>query len=155
MSQQQPIERPIVITVLCACFLLSAAYLWVVAMILILDPGQISVFVASRLMHGLELAGPYMILLVGSAYGLIGWGLFRLRKWARWLALLVIALSIGSLVPVISAAQLNVRFYTAGLEIALCAACGFYLMQSSVVLDAFARSSKQKPRPQIDSHPQE
>jgi len=107
----------------------------------------------SRFMHGLELAGPYMMLLVGCAYGLIGWGLFRLHNWARWLAMLVMALGVGSLVPVISAAQLNLKFFTCGLEIAVLAAAGFYLAQAPTALEAFAKDSQQKTAPQIYADP--
>jgi hypothetical protein len=149
MSQERPTERPTLVTLIGVFFLLSAVYLWIGGAILIFAPGRISLFFASRLMHGLELAGPYMMLLVGSGYGLVGWGLFRLHNWARWLAMLLMALSVGSLVPVISAAPMNLRFYVSGLEIALCAAAGFYLAQAPAVLEAFTKSSSQKTAPRI------
>ena len=44
-----------------------------------------------QFMYGLELAGPFMALLIGAVYALIGWGLFRLQKWARWAAMAVMA----------------------------------------------------------------
>ncbi len=91
-----------------------------------------------------------MMLLVGAGYALIGWGLFRLHNWARWLAMLGMALAIGSLVPVISAAQLNLKFFVCGAEIAICAAAAFYLAQAPSVLEAFAKNSGQKATPQVD-----
>lgn len=144
MNHAHAESRPVLVTLISIYFLLSAAYLWVLAAILILSPGKISLMLGSRFMHGLELAGPYMMLLVGSGYALVGWGLYRLHNWARWLAMLVMALAIGSLVPVISAAQLNLRFLATGLEIVVCAAAGFYLAQAPTVLEAFAKSSRQE-----------
>lgn len=144
MNHAHAESRPVLVTLISIYFLLSAAYLWVLAAILILSPGKISLMLGSRFMHGLELAGPYMMLLVGSGYALVGWGLYRLHNWARWLAMLSMTLAIGSLVPVISAAQLNLRFLTCGLEIVVCAAAGFYLAQAPTVLEAFAKSSRQE-----------
>jgi len=104
-------------------------------------------------MHGLELAGPYMMLLFGGGYALIGWGLFRLYGWARWLTMLVIAWQIGLLVPVISAVQFNFRFFECGAEIAILAASGFYLAQAPTALEAFAKGSGEETTPRIFAHP--
>jgi hypothetical protein len=142
MNRLGPTRRPIPVTVISIYFLFAAVYLGALAALLIVEPGKVSLVLGSRFMHGLELGGPYMMLLVGSGYALIGWGLFRLHNWARWLAILVIALGVGSLIPVISAAQLNFKFYASGLEIALCAAAGFYLAQAPTVLEVFAKSSR-------------
>jgi len=89
-------------------------------------------------MFGLELAGPYMALLVGAGYAFVGWGLFRLHRWARRLTLLVLALGIGMLVPQISAAQLGWPVLWYGFQIAARAAAAWYLVQSSAVADVFA-----------------
>jgi hypothetical protein len=149
MSQEHPTERPILVTLICIFLLLSAVYLWIGAAILIFAPYRISLFFASRLMHGLELAGPYMILLVGCGYGLIGWGLFRLHNWARWLATLLLALLIGSLVPVISTVQFGAKFFECGGEIAIFAAAGLYLAQAPTVLEAFTKTFSQRTTPRI------
>lgn len=142
-------RRPIPITVISIYFVFSAVYLWTLAAILLLEPGKVSLLLGSRFMHGLELAGPYMMLLVGSGYALVGWGLFRLHNWARWLAMLVMVLAVGCLVPAISAAQLNLRFLACGLEIAVWTAAGFYLAQAPSVLEAFAKTPAQKASPRI------
>jgi hypothetical protein len=141
MNGVEATERPIPVTAISGCFLFSAVYLWALAAILILLPGKTTLTLGSPFMHGLELAGPYMMLLFGSGYALIGWGLFRLHNWARWLAMLLIAWAVGSLVPVISAARFDVRFFACGIEIALLAAAAFYLAQAPTVLEAFAKSS--------------
>jgi hypothetical protein len=88
-------------------------------------------------MYGLELAGPYMALLVGAGWALVGWGLFRLHNWARWAAMLVMTIGIASLVPKISAAELGVPLLWYGLQIALRAAAAWYLAQAPAVIESF------------------
>jgi hypothetical protein len=90
------------------------------------------------------LAGPYMMLLVGCAYGSIGWGLYQLRNWARWLALLVLVWEVGCLVPTISSAEIGLRVFVCGAEIAIFAAAGFYLAQAPSTLEAFAPPAGEK-----------
>jgi hypothetical protein len=112
-------------------------YLWSVAAILLIAPGTISLMAGKYFAYGLEIAGPYMILLVGSCYAVIAWGLFRLQNWARWLAMLVIAFSLVPLVPKISMAELGLPILWYGSQIALRVAAGWYLAQAPSVLDAF------------------
>lgn len=149
MSRAETKKRPFPVTLISLYFLFAAAYLWVLGAILILRPNAISLTLGSRFMHGLELAGPYMMLLFGGGYALIGWGLFRLYNWARWFTMLVIAWQIGLLVPVISADQLNLSFFECGAEIAILAAAGFYLAQAPTALEAFAKSSGKEATPRI------
>jgi len=133
--------RPAGITAIAFLFALVAAYLWTIAAIMLLSPGAIPLTTGSPFMYGLELAGPYMALLVGAGWGLIGWRLFRLNNWARWAAMGVLALGIGWLVPKISAAELGLPLFWYGLQIAVRVAAAWYLAQAPVVLDAFARKS--------------
>jgi hypothetical protein len=149
MNPARAKSRPIPVALISAYFLLAAAYLWILAGILILAPGKISLMLGSRFMYGLELAGPYMMLLVGCGYALIGRGLFRLYNWARWLAMLFIVLTIGGLVPAISSAQFGLRFFACGLEIAVFASAGFYLAQAPTVLQTFVRSSREEAMPRV------
>jgi hypothetical protein len=90
-------------------------------------------------MYTLELAGPYMALLIGAGYALVGWGLFRLHNWARWVAMMVMTLGIAALVPKISMAEIGVPILWYGLQIALRAAAAWYLAQAPAVIDAFAK----------------
>jgi hypothetical protein len=89
-------------------------------------------------LYGLELAGPYMMLLGGSVYALVAWGLLRLQNWARWIAMLLIMISTASLIPKISTAELGVPVLWYGLQIAVRVAIGWYLAQAPAVIDAFA-----------------
>ena len=92
-------------------------------------------------MYGLELAGPYMMLLFGAGYALIAWGLFRVRNWARWAAILLMVLGVASLVPRISMAELGIPLFWYGFQIAARVAVGWYLAQAPSLIDAFAAKS--------------
>src|ERR1700693_3743241 len=78
---------------------------------------------------------------VGTAWALVGWGLFRLHNWARWTAMLVMTIGIAWLVPKISMAEVGVPILWSGLQIALRAAAAWYLAQAPAVIDSFARKS--------------
>ena len=129
-------QRPAGVTAIAALFGLAAIYLWTIGMVKLLAPNAISLMSGASLMYGLELAGPYMALLVGT-----GWGLFRLHNWARWAAMLVMTIGIAWLVPKISMAEIGVPILWSGLQIALRAAAAWYLAQAPAVIDSFARKS--------------
>jgi hypothetical protein len=132
-------ERPVGITGIAILFFLSAIYLCAIAVVKLLAPDAISLMRGAPLMYGLELAGPYMTLLVGSGYALVGWGLFRLHNWARWAAMAVMVQGVAALVPRISMAELGAPVLFYGLQIALRVAVGWYLAQAPAVIDAFAK----------------
>jgi hypothetical protein len=134
-------QRPAGVTAIAALFGLAAIYLWTIGMVKLLAPNAISLMSGASLMYGLELAGPYMALLVGSGWALVGWGLFRLHNGARWAAMLVMTIGIAWLVPKISMAEIGVPILWSGLQIALRAAAAWYLAQAPAVLDSFARKS--------------
>ena len=134
-------QRPAGVTAIAALFGLAAIYLWTIGMIKLLAPNAISLMSGASLMYGLELAGPYMALLVGSGWALVGWGLFRLHNGARWAAMLVMTIGIAWLVPKISMAEIGVPILWSGLQIALRAAAAWYLAQAPAVIDSFARKS--------------
>ena len=125
-------QRPAGVTAIAALFSLAAIYLWTIGAVKLLAPNAISLMSGAQFMYGLELAGPYMALLVGCGYALVGWGLFRLHNWARWAAMLV---------PKISMAELGVPILWYGLQIALRAAVAWYLAQAPAVIDSFGRST--------------
>jgi hypothetical protein len=131
-------QRPLGITAIALLFCAAAVYLWVVGATLLIWPGTFSLMAGKQVMHGFELAGPYMMLLFGIGYALVGWGLFRLHNWARWIAMLVMVISVASLIPKISMAELGVPVLLCGLQMALRVAIGWYLAQAPAVIDAFA-----------------
>jgi hypothetical protein len=134
-------QRPAGVTAIAVLFGLAAIYLWTIGLVKLLAPNAISLMSGASLMYGLELAGPYMALLVGTGWALVGWGLFRLRNWARWAAMLVMTIGIAWLVPKISMAEIGVPILWSGLQIALRAAAAWYLAQAPAVIDSFARKS--------------
>ncbi|MGA8865656.1 MAG: hypothetical protein WB510_01735, partial [Candidatus Sulfotelmatobacter sp.] len=66
--------RPAGVTAIAIIFLLAAAYLFVIAIVMLVLPGAISMIYEAPFMYGLELAGPYMTLIVGAGWALVGWG---------------------------------------------------------------------------------
>ena len=139
-------QRPVLVSAIAGLFLLAAFFLWTVGVVKVAAPEAISLTAGSQLMYGLEIAGPYMALLVGSVYAIAGLGLFRLQNWARWMAMLIFAISIAPLVEKISRAELGAAIFWYGLQIALRAAAAWYLAQAPSVMDAFT-----KVQPRIDT----
>jgi hypothetical protein len=133
-----PMQRPAGVTAISVLLFLAAIYLWTIGVVKLLAPEAISLMSGTPLMYGLELAGPYMAMLVGTGYALVGWGLFRVHNWARWAAMLVMVIAVAALVPKISMAELGVPVLWYGLQIALRAAVAWYLAQAPAVIDAFA-----------------
>jgi hypothetical protein len=132
-------ERPAGITGIAVLFFLATIYLCAIGAVKLLAPDAISLMAGRHFMYGLELAGPYMTLLVGGGYALVGWGLFRLQNWARWAAMAVMVVGVAALVPKISLAELGVPVLWYGLLIALRVAVGWYLAQAPPVIDSFSR----------------
>jgi multidrug transporter EmrE-like cation transporter len=102
-------ERPTGVAAVAAAFLLAAAYLLVVGLTMLARPGLVSMVAGAELLGGLELAGPYMFLLVGALGGVIALGLWRLQKWARWLAIVAAIIGVVLLLPNVSSAMLDFR----------------------------------------------
>jgi hypothetical protein len=58
-----------------------------------------------------KLARPFMMLLAGTGYAIVGWGLFGLHNWDRVVVMLLMILRVAALVPKISMVQLGVPIY--------------------------------------------
>jgi hypothetical protein len=133
-------ERPTGVTLIASIFFLAAAYLLVLATIMLLAPGAVSMMLGSPLLGGLELAGPYMFLLMGFVGATIGLGLLRLNKWARRTATLIAMIGIVLLIPDVSIAVVDfrpARLVWGGLGIIVRVIIAWYLYQSPVA-EAFA-----------------
>src|SRR5882672_7360581 len=102
--------RPTGVTTIAIIFFLVAIYLSAVGAIMLASPGTISMAAGAPLLSGLELAGPYMFLLMAAVAALIGWGLLRMYKWARRAAILVAFAGFVMLVPSVSAAAVDFRW---------------------------------------------
>jgi hypothetical protein len=132
--------RPTGVTAIAVLFFLAAGYLCVIGVATLASPGSISMMLGAPLLHGLELAGPYMFLLAGLCGALIGWGLLRLGRWARWAAIVAALAGVVMLVPTVSAAAVDFRgpLLWGGLQIAVRVAMVWYLGQRPVA-KAFAK----------------
>ena len=124
---------PAGVTAISILLFAAAIYLWTIGVVMVLAPGAISRMSGAPLMYGLELAGPYMALLVGCGWALVARALFRLHNWARWAAMLVMTLGIAWLVPKISASQIGWPLPWSGLQIAVRAAAAWYLRFSAYI----------------------
>jgi hypothetical protein len=134
------VERPAGVAAVAAAFLLSATYLLVVGLTMLARPGLISLAAGAELLGGLELAGPYMFLLIGTLGAVIALGLWRLHRWARWAAILLAVIGVVLLIPSVSGAVVSFRFGKlawGGLGVMLRTMIVWYLFQEPVE-EAFA-----------------
>jgi hypothetical protein len=129
------VERPAGVTAVAAAFLLAATYLLVVGLTMLARPGLVSMAAGAELLGGLELAGPYMFLLVAGLGVVIALGLWRLHRWARWLAILAAMTGVILLLPSVSSAMLDFRIgklFWEGLGTILRVMIVWYLLQEPV-----------------------
>jgi len=127
--------RPIGVSLIVILFLLTAAYLIVIAVVMLLSPGAVSMSSGADLLGGLEVAGPYMFLLVAAVATAIGVGLLRLNNWARRLAIVTALVGMVLLLPSVSSAVLDFRIAQliwGGLGVMVRAMIVWYLYQHPV-----------------------
>jgi len=137
-------ERPAGVKAIAVLFFLVAMYLAGAGLLMLADPGVISMAAGAPLLGGLELAGPYMFLLTSAFAALIGWGLLRLHNWARRLAIAVAMIGFVMLIPSVSDAAVGVHvaeLVWGGLGIILRMVVIWYLWQTPV-----AEEFSQSPR---------
>jgi hypothetical protein len=92
-----------------ALFVLCALYLAIVGLLMLAHPGLIGMSAGAPLLFGLELAGPYMFLLMAFVAGGIAFGLARRINLVRHAAILTAVAGIVMLVPPVSAAAIMVQ----------------------------------------------
>ena len=129
------------VTAIAVGFFLAATYLAVLGIVMLASPGAVSMALGAPLLSGLELAGPYMFLLIGGAGALIGWGLLRLNHWARRAAIVVALIGVVMLVPSVSAAAVDFRasLLWSGVGIIVRVIIVWYLYQAPVA-ETFAKN---------------
>ena len=128
-------ERPAGVTLVAIVFLAASTYLLSLGLTMMTRPGLISMAAGAELLGGLELAGPYMFLLVAALGGSIALGLWRLHRWARWLAILAALTGMVFLLPGVSSAISDFRFRQlawGGLGVIARAFVVWYLCQPAV-----------------------
>ncbi len=97
------------VTAVAVLFFIAAGYLIVLGVLILALPGAVSMTMGSPILNGLELAGPYMFLLIGGVGAAIGIGLLRLNNWARRAAILASLVGMVMLIPSVSAAAVDFR----------------------------------------------
>ncbi|MFZ0296334.1 MAG: hypothetical protein WAL52_22170 [Candidatus Sulfotelmatobacter sp.] len=134
-------ERPATVTVIAVLFFLVAAYLVTIGVAEIAAPGTLAMTRAAGITYGRELDGPQTAISVGAGWGLVAWGLYRLRNWARWCAIILMVLGIAGSVPAVSAAarDINWRFFWYGAQIMVRIVIAWFLAASPELVRAFVR----------------
>jgi hypothetical protein len=134
-------ERPASVTVIAALFFLVAGYLATIGIIELVAPGTLSMALGAGVTYGRELTGPQTALSVGAGWALVGWGLYRLRNWARWCAILLMVIGVAGSVPAVSAAarDLTCRFFFYGGQLMVRVVVAWYLAASPELIEAFVR----------------
>jgi hypothetical protein len=125
-----------------ALFALCAIYLGIAGGVMLLRPGAVSMSASAPLLFGLELAGPYMFLLMAVVGGGVAWGLVELNNIARHAAQLIAIAGIVMLVPSVSAATVTVQAKTlalGGLGIMVRVMVAWYLSRAETVQQFKAR----------------
>jgi len=135
VNESNPNPTPSGVRAIAALFALSGIYLAICGLLMLARPGLISMTVGAPLLFGLELAGPYMFLLIAVAAGGIAWGLIRLNNIMRHAAILAACAGIVMLVPPVSGAVVAVRLkglVLGGLGIIIRVMVAWYLSQEHV-----------------------
>jgi hypothetical protein len=118
-----------------ALFALCAIYLAIAGGLMLVRPGTISLSTGAPLLFGLELAGPYMFLLMAVIGGGVAWGLMELNNIVRHAAILIAIAGIAMLVPTVSSAAVMVQLKAlafGGLGIILRVIVAWYLSRGEV-----------------------
>lgn len=102
-------DRPAGVTAIAVLFLLAAAYLLVVGLLMLARPGLVSMAAGADLLGGLEVAGPYVFLLMAVVGAAIALGLFRLHNWARRVAIVIAMIGVALLLPRVSSSVTNLQ----------------------------------------------
>jgi hypothetical protein len=134
------VERPPGVSAVAAAFFLAGAYLLIMGLTILVRPGIIGMSAGAALMGGLELAGPYMFLLLAGVAIAVAFGLWRLHRWARWTAILLALIGLVMLVPSVSSAVFDFRLARlawGGLGVVVRTMIVWYLLQEHVG-DTFA-----------------
>lgn len=116
-------------------FSACSLFLGICGLLILLRPGLISITVGAPLLFGLEIAGPYMFLIVSAVAAVIAWGLIRRKNFARRAAGLAAIAGVVMLLPAISAAVVTVQaklLVVNGLAVVIRVMVVWYLSQGHI-----------------------
>ena len=109
MSLSSDRRAPPGVRAIAALFAICGVYLAVLGVLMLIRSGAIPMSAGAPLLFGLELAGPYMFLLMAFIAGAVAWGLIRLNNITRHVAMLIAIAGIVMLVPAVSGATVMVN----------------------------------------------
>jgi hypothetical protein len=135
VNESNPKPIPAGVRAIAGLFALCGIYLAICALLMLARPELISMTVGAPLLFGLELAGPYMFLLIALAAGAIAWGLLRFNNIMRHAAILAACAGIVMLVPPVSGAVVAVQpkgLVLGGLGVIIRVMVAWYLSQAHI-----------------------
>lgn len=136
-------DVPREIRIIAALFALCGIYLAICGLIMLVRPGLLGMSVGATLLFGLELAGPWMFLLMAVVGFAVAFGLMRLNNIVRHIALLIACAGIVWLVPAVSAAAVAVQpkgLFWGGVGIIIRVVVAWNLAKHDVV-EAFQKAA--------------
>src|SRR5450759_3940477 len=118
-----------IIVIAVVCFL-YAGYVGAGAVRMFAWPTSVSLMPHAEQLPGLRWAVPYVAIIVGLVWTLIGWGLLQSRNWARWAAILVATWgTASSLAPTLYYSARWGPFLLVGLQIIVRVIIVWYLFR--------------------------
>ena len=127
-------RRPAGVTAIAILFIINAACLCSVGILMLTVPEVLSNFGGWRWLRGLETGGPYLDLLLGALWGLIGWGLIRLFGWARLAAMLLVVPGMAfGIVALVTASHLHWSLFLVALQILASLAVVWYFFTTPII----------------------
>ena len=102
MSDPPDNPLPSGVRAIATLFGICGLYLAVCGGLILLRPGTLSMVAGAALLFGLELAGPYMFLLMAVVGAGVAWGLLERNNVVRHAAVLIAITGIVMLVPSVS-----------------------------------------------------
>ena len=135
MTSQSSNPLPAGVRAIAALFALCGLYLAILGALMLARPGTVPMSAAAPLLFGLELAGPYMFLLMALVGGAVAWGLVKLNNITRHVAMLIAITGIVMLVPSVSGATVMVNtraLIYGGLGIIVRVIVAWYLARGEV-----------------------
>jgi len=126
------VDRPLGIVAIAGLFLAASIYLALIGLTKLLRPDAVSLSMGAPLLHGLELAGPYVFLIGTGVGAAVGVGLLRLSRLARRAAIVIAMGGLVLLIPKVSAetGDFSVRFLLAALAVIVRVMIVWYLWQN-------------------------
>jgi hypothetical protein len=138
-------KRPPGVIAIAILFFLVSLYLAGLGGLLLESPDSVSLTVGAPLLHGLELAGPFMFLIAAALAAGVGCALLRLNHVGRLAAIFIAIAGVVLLIPKVSAEAIDfsLSFLLAGSGITIRVMIAWYLWQGRVADEFHWRLSRQ------------